>query len=385
MPFYRHLTHRLTSGLLTLALLVWLLLPGLTNPTVRAQPPLKGSIVESGQGTDVPIVNENDLREIEPGTRLDMALTTTINTSTISTGDEFFAKITKDYTVDGAVVIPKGTLIHGVCDERINPGRLGKNGSMTTRFDYLITPDGREIPIEGKYSNKDSNLKRTAKLAAKGLGYSAVGGVVGALMVMKYGGIAAVAASNGYALAGGAAIGGAVGLGSALLQKGKHQIITPGAQLAIKLAEPITLPTMTLPDPSNQNFMPTGMTVNVLAMHIGKDPFGEPTELTLTVDIVNKTPNTFTTFDIALEDEHGSTFYPSPFGDTGLWFQQLKPNSRMVGYLSFSVDNPRLMHHLTFYKRYTRETVARVAIVDAMLADAKTAKRKLREAASRVQ
>lgn len=360
-------------------------LPTGLTPQSYAQPPLKGSVVDSGEGLDVPIVNEDDLKELEPGTRLDMALTTTINTSTIQMGDEFFAKITRDYSVDGAVVIPKGTLIHGVCNERVEPGRLGRNGSMTTRFDYLITPDGREIPIEGKYSNKDSNLKRSAKLAAKGLGYSAVGGVIGAMMVMKYGGLAAVAASNGYALAGGAAIGGAIGLGTALAKKGKHQIITPGAELAIKLQEPIVLPSMTMPDPTAENFMPSGMKVTVLALHVGNDPFGEPTELTLTVDIVNKTPNTFTTFDIALEDEHGSTFYPSPFGDTGLWFQQLKPNSRMVGYLSFSVDNPRLQHHLTFYKRYTREAVARIALTDAMLADAKTAKRKLKEAAARVQ
>lgn len=353
-------------------------------PIGLAIEPLKGGVTESSQGIDVPMVNEDDLRELEPGTRLDMALTTTMNTSTISVGDEFFAKITKDYTVDGGVVIPKGSLIHGICDDQGGPRRMGRDGYMTTRFDYLITPDGREIPIEGQYTNKDGALKSAAKMVARGAGYSVVGGVVGAMMVMKYGGVAAVAATEGYALAGGAAVGGAVGLGAAILGKGKAQLITPGDQLTIKLAEPIVLPTMTMPDPSEQNTLPEGMDVNVLAMHVGQDPFGEMTEITLTVDIKNKTPHTFTTFDIGLEDEHGSTFYPSPFGDTGLWFTTLKPNSRMVGYLSFSVDNPRLEHTLIFYKRYTREQLGKIALVDTMLADAKTAKRRLKEAASKI-
>lgn len=339
--------------------------------------------MESG-GVDSPVVNEDDVKELKSGTRLDMALTTTMNTSTIAVGDEFFAKITHDYEVDGAVVIPKGTLIHGICQDQGGPGRMGRNGYLTTKFDYLITPDGREIPIEGKYSNKEGALKNAAKMVARGAGYSLAGGVIGALTVVKYGGLAAVAATEGYALAGGAAVGGAVGLGAAVLGKGKAQLITPGDKLTIKLAEPINLPSMTLPDPSEHNTLPSGMDVNVLAMHVGKDPFGELTELTLTVDIQNRTPHTFTTFDIALKDEHGSVFYPSPFGDTGLWFTTLKPNSRMVGYLSFSVDNPRLDHILLFYKRYTRETLGQVALVDTMLADAKTAKRRLKEAAAKI-
>ncbi|MFN8615445.1 MAG: hypothetical protein U0003_06025 [Vampirovibrionales bacterium] len=117
-----------------------------------------------------------------------------------------------------------------------------------------------------------------------------------------------------------------------------------------------------MPSPSDNNSLPEGMTVLVKGLKVERDPFGEVSEVTLTVDVENRTEYTFTTFDVVLEDEHGSTFYPSPFGDTGMWFTSLKPNSRWLGNLTFSVDNPRLTHQLIFYKHYTREPLGRVAI-----------------------
>ncbi|MFN8615444.1 MAG: TrbI/VirB10 family protein [Vampirovibrionales bacterium] len=177
-----------------------------------AEPPtLKGGVTQSDKMSE-PWVNEDDLKTLEPGTQLNMALTTTLNTAFINQGDSFFAKVTQDYKVDGKTVIPKGTMLHGVCEEQQGPKRAGRNAYVTTRFDYLITPDGREIPIEGKYTNKDSAGKAAAKVVGRAAGYTALGGVLGAITVLKYGGLAAVAASNGYALAGGAAVGGAIGL-----------------------------------------------------------------------------------------------------------------------------------------------------------------------------
>lgn len=368
------------------AFLAGVLLAGVPVVSVFAQSngqPLQGSVIETEQ-YDQPYVNEDDVRELEQGTALNMTLATAINTATIQTGDEFFGKITQDYKVGGEIVIPRGTLLHGVCESALDPKRMGRNASVSTRFDYLITPDGREIPIEGDYSNKDSKAKAALKAVARSTGYTAAGGVLGALMVWKYIGLPGTVATNGYALAGGAAVGGAVGLGMAIAGKGKHRLIPPGTEISIKLSQPIMLPTMTMPDVFDEDYLPTGMSVDVLAMGVGKDPFGELTELSLTLDMVNKTPHTFSMFDIALQDEYGSLFYASPFGDTGMWFQQLKPNSRWVGNLSFSVDNPKVQHHLVFFRRHTREQVGKVALVNAMLADKKTAKRRLKEASEKV-
>ena len=69
--------------------------------------------------------------------------------------------------------------------------------TSTTRFDYLITPDGREVPIEGNSTTRDSKGKAAAKVVGRAAGYTAFGGVVGTMLVLKYGGLAAAVASHG--------------------------------------------------------------------------------------------------------------------------------------------------------------------------------------------
>ncbi len=369
------------------ALLAATAFSGLVFPsnTFAEQTPLQGSVIQTDGRTNFPHVNMDDVREIEAGTDLQMTVTTALTPAVTIKGDEFFAKITKDYVVDGKVVIPRGSLCHGIINEAEGPRRAGRNSYLTSNFDYLITPDGREIPIEGKFTTKDSKLKAAAKVVGRSTGFTAVGGVAGALMVMKYGGMAAVAATNGYALAGGAAVGGAAGLIGSLVTKGKYKMIQPGAELKIKLQEPLALPTMDMPDQEAQNFIPEGLDVDVLGMQVGNDPFGEPTEITIALDMVNQTEHTFTFFDIALQDEFGTNFYPSAFGDTALWFRKFQPNSKMTGNLSFSVDNPKDLHYLVFFKRYTREPVAKIAITNDMeisKKDAKKLKKRLKTASA---
>ncbi len=341
------------------------------------QKALKGSVIKSDRAKN-PSVNFDDLKTIEKGTDLQMTVSTALSTSSTVEGDEFFAKITRDYKVDGKTVIPRGTLMHATVNEQKGPRRGGRKAYISTVFDYMITPDGREIPIEGSFSNKDGKLKSAAKVIGKATGYGTVGGIAGALMVWKYGGIAAVAATEGYALAGGAALGATAGVATALIKKGKHTMIQPGAELSIKLSEPIVLPSMNMPEISDSNYAPEGLDLKVIGMHVGKDPFGESNEITLSLSMTNQTEHTFTFFDMALEDENGTVFFASPFGDTGMWFQKFEPNSRMVGNLSFNVDNPMLQHHLVFYKRYTREPIAKMAIIESMAVDKKTAKKRLK-------
>lgn len=352
----------------------------LAEEVAAGKKPLHGTVVQTDENN--PSINPDDLKEIEKGSTLEMTVATTLSTDGLtSEGDEFFAKITKDYAVDGKVVIPRGTLVHGSVLEMKDPRRALRNGYISTKFDYMITPDGREIPIEADYSNKDSKAKAIAKVVGKSAGYTLGGGVVGAMMVVKYGGIAAIAASEGYALAGGAAVGGAIGLTTAMLTKGKNSMIKPGAELKIKLQDKLVLPSMNLPDASADNIQLDGLNVKVLGMRTNKDPFGEPTEMTLTLDMDNRTENTFSFFDVGLEDESGNVHYASPFGDTGLWFQKLGPNAHLTGNITFSVDNPKMMHHLIFFKQYTREPISKIAIVDSMKADKKTANLRAKAAA----
>jgi len=342
------------------------------TPTEGGESPvLHGTVIQTEYNRpQSPTVNTGDVRVVAPGTALDLVLSTEIADGVTVEGDEFFGKIIKDVLVDGRVVIPYGTLVHGVLSTLEGPKRAGRNGYINTRFDYLITPDGREVPIEGNSTTRDSKGKAAAKVVGRAAGYTAFGGVVGTVMVLKYGGLA-VEASNGSALAGGAAIGGAAGLTIAMLMKGKSVMLQPGAEMHVKLSEPLKLPTMTMPDETAEDYSLPGLEVKVAGMRIDRYPFGEMTEITLTLDILNQTENTFSTFEIGLEDELGNVFFPSPLGDTGMWSSKIKPSSHLNSNITFSVDNVNSRHKLVFFKPYSREPLAKFALTDAMLASGK--------------
>ncbi len=363
----------------TLALSLLLSQVSLPVLAQEASSALKGGVIKTEQQHAGPTVNENDIKTIEPGTTLDMVVSTAVTTGVNTSGDEFFGKVSKDYAVDGKVVIPKGTLVHGIVEQIAGAKRAGRNGHISTRFDYMITPDGREISIDGQNSTRDGSAKAAAKVVGRAAGYTAMGGVVGAVMVLKYGGLAAVAATEGYALAGGAAVGGVAGLTAAMLTKGKSAMIQPGAEIRVKLTDDLHLPTMNMPDAGKDNFALEGLNVKVLGLRMGTDPFGEPSELNLTLDITNQTENTFTTFEIALEDEYGNVFFPSPFGDTGMWFGKITPNTHVTSNITFNVDNIKSGHKLVFFKQYTRQPLAKIALTDAMIIDKKQAKKLRKE------
>jgi hypothetical protein len=335
-------------------------------------PVLRSTIIQTERNRpQSPTVNTGDVRGVAPGTVLELVLTSEIAAGETVEGDEFFGKISKDVLVDGRVVIPYGTLVHGLLCTMEGPKRAGRNGYITTRFDYLVTPDGRKVPIEGDSTTRDSKGKAAAKVVGRAAGYTAIGGVVGTLLVLKYGGLAAAVASHGYALAGGAAIGGAAGLTTAMLLKGKSVMLQPGAEMHVKLNEPLKLPTMTMPDVTAQDFSIPGLTVKVTGMRINRHPSGEMSEITLALDILNQTENTFSTFDIGLEDEQGKVFFRSPLGQRGMWFSKIKPNSHFNSNIIFSVDNVKSRYKLVFFKAYSREPLAKFALTDAMLASDK--------------
>ncbi len=318
-----------------------------------------------------PTVNTGDVRVVAPDTTLELFLTTEIAAGETVEGDEFIGKISKDVLVDGRVVLPRGTQVHGVLISMEGPKRVGRNGYINARFDYLITPDGRKVPIEGNSTTRDSKGKAAVKVVGRAAGYTAVGGVVGTVIVLEIGGLAAAAASHGTALAGGAAIGGAAGLTIAMLKKGKSVLLPPGAEMHVKLSEPLELPTMTMPAETAEDFSIPGLEVKVSGLRIDRHSLGEMNNIALTLDIVNQTEYTFSTFEVGLEDEEGKVFFPSPLGDTDLWSSKIKPGSHFKSNITFSVDNIKNRHKLVFFKPYSREALAKFALTDAMLASGK--------------
>ncbi len=56
---------------------------------------------------------------------------------------------------------------------------------MTIKFDYLITPDNRKIPIEASITTKRSAAASTAKVVLEDTAYTMAGGVIGGILALK--------------------------------------------------------------------------------------------------------------------------------------------------------------------------------------------------------
>lgn len=336
---------------------------------------LRGSVMES---VEQPLPTETftgEYKKIDEKQVIELTVDKVIDTNFSIEGDEFFAKVTNDVGKNG-VVLPKGTVAHGVIYQTKEAKRLGRNGSISLNFDYLITPDGRKIPIEGGMSTKLNPVKEFGKIVATDVGYTTVGGLVGGWYALNLFGLEAAIASQGYTVAGGAAIGGTVGLAMSLWRKGKNALITPGDQIKIKLKTAVTLPVYKDEALLQEEMKYDGFNVEITNIQYEKDPFGEPNTITLTLKIENLSDKTFSGMDITLSNEFNQVFYPSVFGNTNLMFEQIKVGDRLIGKISFSVHDVKGTYWLTFKDRLTKKELVKVSIDNAYKGVSNRTKRK---------
>ena len=242
---------------------------------------------------------------------------------------------------------------------------MGKGATMDLTFDYLVTPDGREIPIEGNMTTKLHPVAEGAKIVAQDLGYTVAGGAVGGFMALNWLGIEAAIASQGYTLAGGAAIGGAAGLAIALLRKGNHVMIAPGDEIKVKITTPLELPVYKEEALKQEEILYDGIKISINNVKHEKDPFGEVNTITLSVLISNMSDKTLSGFDMALVNDYNAKFSPSIFGNTKLMFKQIRPGDKIATDVSFAVDNINRKYWLTFYDRKNNNVITKISVDNA--------------------
>ncbi len=296
---------------------------------------------------------------------INMTVSQVLDSSINIEGDEFFAEVTDEVKGDKGVILPKGTIAHGKITQTVDPKRLGRSGWIELDFDYLITPDGREIPIEGKMSTKLHPVAEASKIVAQDVGYTLAGGAVGGFLALNWLGLEAAIASQGYTLAGGAAVGGAIGLGMALIRKGHDVLIAPGDQIRVKINTTVPLPVYKEEALKQHEMFYPGLDIQISDIKHEADPFGEVNTITLTVMISNMSDKTFSGLDMALVNDYNSVFRPSIFGDTKLMFKQVRPGDKFAGRVSFAVDNINRSFWLTFYDRRKGTALAKISLDNA--------------------
>ena len=307
---------------------------------------------------------------------INMTVSQVLDGSFSMEGDNFFAEVTSDVIGDKGIIIPKGSIARGTIVQKGEAKRLGRNGYLELSFDSITTPDNREIPIEGKMSTKLHPVKEAAKIVATDVGYTAAGGVLGGVFALQALGIEAAIASQGYTLAGGAAVGGAVGLGMSLYRKGKNVLISPGDEIKVKILSSIDLPVYKEEALRKEELNYPGLDIRISNILYEKDPFGETNTITLSVCISNMSDKTFSGMDLFLINDYNAIFNPSIFGDTKLLFSQIKPGDRFAGRISFAVHNVKHTYWLGINDRRTNKPFAKISLDNAYKNVSKEVKKK---------
>lgn len=339
-----------------------------TSLLVYADTPFQGHIEETirkEQNKDKIFTDE--VKKIEETQTVNLMVSQVINGTTSIEGDEFFAEVSEDVLAGSGVLLPKGTIAHGKIKNIVDPKRLGRDGYIELGFDYLITPDGREIPIEGEMSSKLHPAKGTAQKIGEDVAYTAVGGVYGAVAALELAGLEGAIASQGYTLMGGAAIGGVIALGLALFRKGKDVLIAPGDEIKVRIKSTEAIPVMTHEAVRQDELFYDGLDVDITDVFLEKDPFGHLNTISLDLIIKNNSKTDFSSFDIALVSDLRQSYTPSIFTDyrNSLAMQTIKKGTNVSGILSFSVDNPKRQHWLVFYDKRTHKPLAKISVDNA--------------------
>jgi hypothetical protein len=184
-------------------------------------------------------------------------------------------------------------------------------------------------------------------------------------MALNWLGLEAAIASHGYTLAGGAAVGGVIGLGMALKRKGNDVLIAPGDEIKVKVNTKVSLPVYRESALMQHELFYPGLDIKITNVRHEEDPFGEANTITLTVLISNMSDKTVSGLDSALVNDYNAVFRPSVFGDTKLMFKQLSPGEKYLGNISFSVDNINRKFWLTFYDRRSKKPLTKISVDNA--------------------
>ncbi|MDD3435516.1 MAG: hypothetical protein PHC64_00030 [Candidatus Gastranaerophilales bacterium] len=295
---------------------------------------------------------------------LKMTVSRVLDTNSAKENDEFFAQVMDDVEGKDGIIIPKGTVAHGCIKKVTGAKRLGRNGSLDLSFDYLITPDGKEIPIKGKMSTRLHLLVAASGLTADNLVYATAGGITGGLLALSFCGLAGTASSQGTVIAGGAALGSTIGLGIALYRKGQDILISPGDEIQVRVYSSSKLPVYKKNAFPQDELKKEGLNVKINDVIYKKDLFGDVDKIILSLSILNMSDKIFSLFDIALVNEAGTVYYPDTFDGENM-FNELKKGDNFSGQIPFCVDNVKNRFWLTFYDKSSREVVSKVSIDNA--------------------
>lgn len=194
-------------------------------------------------------------RRIPAGTKLKLELIDPITTNGGQEGDYFSAVLLEDQKSQANIILPAGSVVRGSVNKIVPTKRLSRGAILYVDFDHIVTPTGRQLPLQMSVCNRIDLTLDGGIYGSKGYGEALQKNWAKTVDITKSAtkfGIDAGDAFTGaqYIAVPVCAVGGAFGGGAYLLgdsfidlfRKGSNVILNQGTVLDVVLTYPIDVP-----------------------------------------------------------------------------------------------------------------------------------------------
>jgi type IV secretion system protein VirB10 len=174
--------------------------------------------------------------DIPQGSHVLLRLENSISTRTAREGDYVYLRTAVPIAANGQIVVPEGSYVQGVVTRSVRSGRVKGRAELAIRIDTMTLPSGKVIKLTPRLSSVDS--EGTGQKVDSENGIQQAGGKgADAARVAELGGTGAAIgglATETWRGAGiGAGAGGAVGLATVLLTRGKEVDLHRGSTMDV--------------------------------------------------------------------------------------------------------------------------------------------------------
>lgn len=178
---------------------------------------------------------------VPSGTKIPLTLINSLSTKHSSEGDRVYLQTSFPITIDGRIVIPRGSYVTGTVTEAKRPGKVKGKGEIFLRFDSLTLPNGTTRDFRSRLGGTDADAGQFDRAEGKIKGDGGKGSDARTVATTtgagaSIGAIAGSAAGHGGMGAGvGAAAGAAAGLATVLLSRGSDLVLPRGTSFEMVL------------------------------------------------------------------------------------------------------------------------------------------------------
>ncbi len=194
-------------------------------------------------------------KRIPAGTRFQLEFLQEVDTYAGGIGDSFTARLTNEQSGDSGVILPMGSVVRGSIGDLKTSKRFSRGAKLYLDFDHVVTPSGRQIPLDMAVCKFDKIYYDGGLYKNLGYGEAVKGNYDKAVDITKRAtnyGISVKDTHNGlqYLTTPFCAIGGFLGgvgyfLGDSvadMFRKGQEVKINAGDILEVQLLNPIDVP-----------------------------------------------------------------------------------------------------------------------------------------------